>query len=70
MTLGYSWSLNFMIPMRVLNFILGVAGVYISRRMNEINSVKYEWTNVVDLVLAKEGPRYEVPYIGPSLEMS
>ena len=25
-----SWSLHFMIPMRVLNFILGIAGVYLS----------------------------------------
>ena len=59
-----------MIPMRVLNFILGIAGVYISLRMNEMNNVKYEWTNEADSVFAKEGPRVEVPYVGPSLEMS
>ena len=59
-----------MIPMRVLNLILGIDGVYISLWMNEMNNVKYEWTNEVDSVFAKEGPRVEVPYVGPSLEMS
>ena len=59
-----------MIPMRVLNFILGIAGIYISQRMNEMNNVEYEWMNEAESVFAKEGPRVEVPYIGPSLEMS
>ena len=56
--------------MRVLNFILGIAGVYMSLRMNEMKNVKYEWANEVDSVFAKEGPRVEVPYVVPSLEMS
>ena len=38
--------------------------------MNEMNNVKYEWTNEVDFMFAKEGPQVEVPYVGPSLEMS
>ena len=59
-----------MIPMGVLNFILGIVVVYISLQMNEMNNVKYEWTNEADSVFAKEGPRVEVPYFGPSLEMS
>ena len=69
MTLGYSWSLHFMIPIRVLNFILGIAGVYINLQMNEINNVKYERMNEASM-FAKEGPRVEVPYVGASLEMS
>ena len=59
-----------MILMRVLNFILGIAGVNISLRMNEMNNVKSEWTNQADSVFAKEGPRVEVPYVGPLIEMS
>ena len=59
-----------MIPMRFLNFILGIAGVYISLQLNEMNNLKYERTNEADSVFAKEGPRVEVPYVGPSLEMS
>ena len=59
-----------MIRMRVLSFILGIAGVYISLQMNEMNNVKYEWANDVDSMFAKEGPRVEVPYVVPSLEMS
>ena len=59
-----------MIPIKVLNFILGIAGVYISLRINEMNNVKYEWTNEADSMFAKNGPRVEVPYVGPSLEMS
>ena len=59
-----------MIPMGVLNFILGIVVVYISLQMNEMNNVKYEWTNEADSVFAKEGPRVEVPYVWPSLEMS
>ena len=57
-------------PMRVLKFILGIACVYIILWMNEMNNVKYEWTNEADSMFAKEGPRVEVPYVGPSLEMS
>ena len=38
--------------------------------MNEMNNVKYEWMNEVDFVFAKEGPRVDVPSVGPSLEMS
>ena len=56
-----------MIPMRVLNFILGIAGVYINLRINEMNKVKYEWTNEADFVFAKKDPRVEVPYVGPHL---
>ena len=56
--------------MRVLNFILYVDGVYISLRMNEMKNVKYELKNEWDSVFYKEGLRVEVPYIGPSLEMS
>ena len=59
-----------MIPMRVLNFILGIYGVYINLRMNEINNMKYEWMNEEYFVFAKEDPRVEVPYVGPSIEMS
>ena len=70
MTLGHSLWLHLMIPMRNLDFILGISGVYISLQMNEINNVKYEWTNEADSMFAKEGPRIEIPYFGPSLEMS
>ena len=59
-----------MIPMRVLNFILVIVVVYINLRMNEMNNVKFDWTNEADSVFAKEGPRVEVPYVWPSLEMS
>ena len=59
-----------MILMRVLNFILSIDGVYISQQMNEMNNVKNEWTNDADSVFAIEGPRVEVLYVGPSLEMS
>ena len=59
-----------MIPMRVLNIIIRVIGVYVSLRMNEMNNVKYEWKNEADSVFAKEGPRVEVLYVGPSFEMS
>ena len=38
--------------------------------MNKMNNVKYEWTNEADSVFAKEGPRVEVQYVGPSIEMS
>ena len=70
MTLGHSWSLHIMIPMRVLNIILGVYDVYISLRLNQMNNVKYKRTNEAYSVFAKEGPRVEVPYVGPTLEMS
>ena len=55
--------------MKLLKYILGIAGVYISLRMNEMNNVKYEWTNEGESIFAKEGPRVEVPYVGPSLEI-
>ena len=54
-----------MILMILLNFILVVAGFYISLWINEMNNVKYEWTDEVDFVFAKRGPRVEVPYVGP-----
>ena len=69
-TLGHSLSLHFMTSMRVLNFIIGIAGVYFMLQMNEMNNVKYEWMNEADSVFAKEGPRVEIPYVWPSLEMS
>ena len=47
--------------MRVLNFILGIAGVYISLQIKEMNNVKYEWTNEANFVFIKEGPQIEVP---------
>ena len=50
-----------MIPMRVLNLILGIDGVYISLWMNEMNNVKYEWTNEANSVFAKEGRQVDVP---------
>ena len=56
--------------MRVLKFILGIVGVYISLGINEMNNVKSEWTNQADSVFAKEGPRVEVPYVETSLDMS
>ena len=58
-----------MIPMRVLNLILGIDGFYITLRMNEMNNVKNKWMNEADSVFDKEGPRVEVPYVGPSLKM-
>ena len=58
-----------MIRMRLLNFILCIDGVYINLRMNEINNMMYEWTNEAYFVFSKEGPRVEVPYVGPSFEM-
>ena len=35
-----------------------------------MNNVKYKRTNEADSVFAKEGPRVEVPYVRPSLEIS
>ena len=58
-----------MIPMNDLNFILGIYFVYMSLPMNEMNNVKYEWTNEADSVFANEGPRVVVPYVGLLLEM-
>ena len=54
-------------PDESLKFILGIAGVYINLRINEMNKVKYEWTNEADFVFAKKDPRVEVPYVGPHL---
>ena len=56
--------------MIVLNLILGIAGFYIILRKNEMNNVKYEWTNEADSVFSKEDPLVEVPFVGPLLEMS
>ena len=70
MTLGHSFSLNLMIPMRVLNFILGIARVYISLRMNEMNNVTYVWMKEEDSVVAKEVPQVEVLYVEPSFGKS
>ena len=49
-----------MIPMRVLNFILGIADIYIILPMNKINNVKYKRTYEVDFVFAKEVPRHVI----------
>ena len=59
-----------MIPMRVLNFILGIAGVYISLRMNEMINVTYVWMKEADFVFAKKGSQVEVPYVESSFEKS
>ena len=49
--------------MKVLNYILGIAGVYTSLWMNEM---KYIWTNEADSVFAKKGSLVEVQYVEPS----
>ena len=49
--------------MKVLNYILGTAGIYTSLWMYE---VKYVWMNEADSVFAKKGSRIEVPYFEPS----
>ena len=49
--------------MKVLNYILGIAGVYTSLWMYE---VKYVWMNEPDFVFAKEGSLDEVSYVEPS----
>ena len=56
--------------MRVVKLILGIVGVYISLQMYDMNNVKYEWTNEADSVFSNEDSRVEVPYVGPSLDMS
>ena len=48
--------------MNVLNYILGIVGVYTSLWMYE---VKYVWMDEVDFVFAKEGSLVEVPYVEP-----
>ena len=50
--------------------MLGIDVVSIILQMNEMNNVKYEWTNESDSVFAKEGPWVEVPYVGPSIKRS
>ena len=49
--------------MKVLNYILGLTGVYTSLWMNEM---KYVWMNEKNSVFAKEGSLVEVPYVEPS----
>ena len=49
--------------MKVLNYILGIAGVYTSLWMNEMKVV---WINEADYVFFKEGSLVEVPYVEPS----
>ena len=66
MTLGYSWSLLFILPMILLNLIQGLSGVYISLQMNEMINVKYDRRNEADSMLSKEGPWVDFPYVGPS----
>ena len=55
-----------MITMRVLNFILGIADVYISLQINEMNNVTYVWMKEADSVFAKEGSHVEFTYVEPS----
>ena len=49
--------------MKVLNYILGIVGVYTSLWMYE---VKYVWMNEADSVFAKEGFLVEFPYVETS----
>ena len=49
--------------MKVLNYILGIAGVYTSLWMNEM---KYVWMSEADSVFANEESLVEVPYVEPS----
>ena len=49
--------------MRVLNYIIGIAGVYTSLWMYE---VKYVWMNEADSVFAKVDSLVEVSYVEPS----
>ena len=49
--------------MKVLSYILGLAGVYTSLWMYE---VKYVWMNEADSVFSNEGSLVEVPYVEPS----
>ena len=62
MILGYSWSMHRK-PMRDLNYIRGIAGVYTSLWMNEM---KYVWMNEADSVFSNEDSLVEVPYVDPS----
>ena len=48
--------------MKVLNYILGIAGVYTSLWMYK---VKYVWMNEADSMLAKEFSLVEVLYVEP-----
>ena len=50
--------------MKVLNYILGIAGVYTSLWIYE---VKYVWMNEEDSVFDKEVSLVYVPYVEPSL---
>ena len=50
-------------PMKVLNYILGIAGVYTSLW---IYKVKYVRINKANSVFDKEGSLVEVPYVKPS----
>ena len=47
-----------------------MAGVYISLQMNEINNVKYEWTNKTYSVFPNEGPRVDMSYDTSSIPKS
>lgn len=38
--------------------------------LNYILGMKYKWTDEADSVFTKEGPRVEVPYVGPLIKMS
>ena len=53
--------------MKVLNYILGIAGVYTSFWMYE---VKYEWMNEADSVFSKEDSLVEFSYVEPSFSGS
>ena len=50
MTLGHSWLL-YNEPEKVLNYILGIAGVF--TLAYERNKMKYVWMNEADFVFAK-----------------
>ena len=65
-----SWSFYFMIPMRVLKFILGIGDFYICLQMNEINDVTYIWIKEAYSVFAKEASQVEVSYVEPSFGKS
>ena len=49
--------------MRVLNKILGIAGVTLAYEWNEM---KYVWMNEADSMFAKEGFLVEFPYVETS----
>ena len=48
--------------MKVLNYILGIAGVHTGYEWTEM---RYVWMNEADSVFAKEGSLVEVPYVKP-----